>query len=342
MVTDFSSKIIAFRFVAPSSATIMVDGVGQFQDNKFQKEVLPFNPNAFLHYEPSSNIYQISNEDGIIEDMTESQIKTLKSYIKTIPELLDITLSCYDPNKNNLHMGVLALSEAKANGYISVLPICDFAVGRFNVETSTWERVKAIITDDGNLIVDPPSYCERCVLFLSDEEWEVFPKPEGFSKDAEIRYDLESEQWIDIRTIKESIRMYKDYVKGTLTQIEMDKYYDAGFDKSSLMDIDYTNEDVAPEFTEAISDDMALSVNSTVSYDVVVAKLKERRISTNATIVELRNFSKMIFNLTIAFTNIPDILVEDPIDLTHDTLEIMTEHFNKFIKSEFGDRYVVE
>lgn len=58
-----------------------------------------------------------------------------------------------------------------------------------------WEEVVAIIRDDGSLVERPEAFCERCVLFLSREEWETFPKRPSSSH----VYDLENHEWVDPR-----------------------------------------------------------------------------------------------------------------------------------------------
>ena len=59
-------------------------------------------------------------------------------------------------------------------GYgFTVLDVPPYPVSRRR--GGTWEEIVAIIREDGSLVERPAGFCERCVLFLSHEEWDAFP-----------------------------------------------------------------------------------------------------------------------------------------------------------------------
>lgn len=227
---DLSKKILVFRFIEPSSVTIIVDKVGNFVSEDFDSSTLPFYNCSFIHFEPTANILQIKIGTGQIQTMDSDQIAIMEAFIQGLPTILDLHFPCYDPAKSNLYSGVMSISEAKSKGYVSVMEDCPYSVAKYNTESNQWEKVKAIITDNGRLIVDPESYCDLCVLFMTEEEWAAFPQYDASDITAVWRWDFDEKTWIDVRTIKDLLATYKNEVFSTLQRIEVNAYAKAGYE----------------------------------------------------------------------------------------------------------------
>ena len=227
---DLSKKILVFRFTKPSSVTIIVDKIGSFQSDVFDVTTLPFTNCSFIHFEPTSNILQIQFGAGPVQTMDDEQIARMGTFIQTIPATLDLHFSCYDPARSNLYVGTMSISEAKEKGYVSILEDCSHSVAKFDIDSGLWIPVKAIITDDGRPIIDPDSYCDRCMLFLTEEEWNEFPQCDFSDPSTLWRWDFEEKMWIDIRTVKDVLDTYKNNVFSTLQRIEVILYLKAGHD----------------------------------------------------------------------------------------------------------------
>ena len=69
--------------------------------------------------------------------------------------------------------------------------------------------IKYAITDDGRIAYNIEDTCTSCVLYLTEEEYKTFPKPDERYK-AYQRYDFVSGTWKDIRTIED---LKKEYYK---------------------------------------------------------------------------------------------------------------------------------
>ena len=77
-------------------------------------------------------------------------------------------------------------------GYgFTVLDVPPYPVSRRR--GGTWEEIVAIIREDGSLVERPAGFCERCVFFLSHEEWDAFPT----RPTSAHMYDLENGEWVD-------------------------------------------------------------------------------------------------------------------------------------------------
>lgn len=61
-----------------------------------------------------------------------------------------------------------------------------------------WVRIRASILDDGRLVLDPASICERCIIALTSEEWNAFPQPPVAQDGEEYRWNFVSEDWQDV------------------------------------------------------------------------------------------------------------------------------------------------
>ena len=350
---SLGDKIIAFQFTAPSNALVVVEGIGHFQISNFDVSTLPFNPNQFLHFEPLVGVYQIGNGTGVV-NMTPDQILKMKQYIQTLPVEMDLPFSCYDPNKSNLYMGSMPISEAKAKGYISVNMDCTTPVSKYNSTLYRWDTVKIIIMDDGSYIQDPSGVCDKCQLFLTEEEWKVFPKPTVIDPNAVLRYDFEDGTWIDIRTATDILRQYQNNVTSILLHVELTKYSEANFDYYStinnpvLQNLVICNEqELAAAFMITESSVFESLKTKLVDLPMKVSTLSEmatKTLESNTSVIttlkDLYAISHKLKVSTIYWRGLPEVLLPTE-QLTAENLELIYSEFKAWVRTNYGEKFAL-
>lgn len=162
-------------------------------DLRFDTNLKPELSFAFdaLYFEPP-NGHCLKVVDGESVPLSEAEIEECAAYCRGYADTADYPV--YAWNGDNVCVGRILKSEAEAKGYgFTVLDVPPYPVSRRNGEA--WEEIVAIIRDDGSLVERPEAFCEKCVLFLSHEEWEAFPER---PTPAHV-YDLENSEWVDPR-----------------------------------------------------------------------------------------------------------------------------------------------
>lgn len=232
---------------------------GTFVDTD-NHDPFPIENVSYVECELNNNFrrgYKTIGIDNI--DLTFEELLKIEDWLTTYfigeNNYPDIAFSAYDPKDHNLFQGNMLLSEIKENNfYFTTIP-CPYSVAKYNELDDTWIEIKAIIRDDGSYVLDPDGYCDKCVLFLTNEEWEVLPPPEG-ANDPEaalyyIRYDFTTESWKDIRTPEDFRTEYEVLVKGRFGYLisstadyyfGTDNQYAASLSQTSNIKIDYTSE----------------------------------------------------------------------------------------------------
>lgn len=266
----FSKSVYGLRYTKSfSKGTLEIyTNYGTFEDSDI--EVFPIEEASYVECELNNSFrrgYKNVNLDTI--DLTFEELSLIESWLATYftgeGNYPDIVLPAYDPNDNNLLQGNLLLSEIKKNNYYFTTTPCDYSLARYNELDDTWTAIKAIIRDDGSYTVDPDGYCERCVLFLTEEEWIAFPPPDV--EDPEIpaiyiRYNFSKEKWEDIRTPEELREEYLLFVNSRFSYaissaadfyFGTDNQYAVSLSQSANIKIDYTS-DHYKAGTQAIAD----------------------------------------------------------------------------------------
>ena len=162
-------------------------------DLRFDTNLKPELSFAFdaLYFEPpSGHCLKVVNGESL--PLSEAELAECAAYCRGYAATADYPV--YAWNGDNIGVGRILKSEAEAKGYgFTVLDVPPYPVSRRRGDT--WEEIVAIIRDDGSLVERPEGFCERCVLFLSREEWDAFPvRPTS----AHV-YDLENGEWVDPR-----------------------------------------------------------------------------------------------------------------------------------------------
>lgn len=190
--------VVAFKFEVGGNAHLVITGLGTCVLSGFDVNDLPFHPGKTIQFERDRE--QCVYGDKWDKRMSDVQYDTMKAFVQTLPELVGIEFSAYDPNRYNVYTGEFSIADARTKQFVPVLKKPDLPVSKYNTDSDAWEKVAAIITDDGSLILDPGSYCDRCVIFLTEAEWAAFPQPnEDLLLQDALRYDAELGEWVDIR-----------------------------------------------------------------------------------------------------------------------------------------------
>ncbi len=367
---NLSKKILVFRFVAPSTSMIVVDSVGNFQTESFSASILPFPNCTFVHYEPAADIYQIRFGENSLQTMTDPQKTQIEAFVATLPEIMDLHFPCYDPNRSNLFQGTMSLSEAKSKNFVSVTEDCLFPVAKYDVDDHEWISIKAIITDSGRLIVDPDSYCELCVTFLSEDEWNEFPKQPENELNSNWRWDFELKEWVDIRTAQEMLSIYRNFVYSMFQKIEMIKYAEVGMEyfniihnplymsfMSDLRVFHLANPDLVDTFDSSLQnlsgewkqkvstvfdlvktkiDSTSLTVATPEEYDALASE------NIKLDLLKFYNMLKLSYEHVVLnkyWSNLPESIVQNG-NLTKEHIAQFTDIFKTWISTTYGPEFV--
>lgn len=224
-------KIVSsFRFTAPRTLTFRTVMGDFYTNDNFNPSNLPFDCHGLLHYEPETNTYlkqenvkQSNGENFVVPiELTDNEkLQTTQFLTKVLQtEELDISLPAFEREINNLYQGVFPLSVIKANDWGYTPIACELPLAKYNEKEDIWVSIKAIIREDGSYIIDPSSYCDQCVLFLSQEEWDTFPPPEQDPSSKKlIAYDFKQKKWVDSRTASQVYKMLLTNIQSTFDRL---------------------------------------------------------------------------------------------------------------------------
>lgn len=286
----FSKTVYGLRYTLNfnKSAFEIFTNYGTFQDEESTLEFAI--PNAtYVECELNNDFrrgYKIVNGDTLdlsVEELSNIE-KWLVTYFNEENSYPDIVLSAYDPNDNNLFQGNLLLSEIKKNNFYFTTVSCPYSLAKYDEIDDIWINVKAIIRSDGSYVVDPDSYCDQCVLFLTEEEWLKLPPPDE-DKDGiphyYLRYDFVNNTWKDTRTVKDLKEEYALLVKSRF-----------GYAISSEADYYFGTDN---QYASALSQTANIKVDYTSDHYKNGAKLIAELFGVNSTIEHEEDFSKEFY-----------------------------------------------
>lgn len=162
-----------------------------------EKPKLSFNFDILDCETPTEVFFYILDDKQII--LTEEQIEEVRKYCEDFYKNGNYIVYTYDTTDNNIFKGAMLVSEAKEKGYSYVLDNIPSKVASYFDETlNKWIDYYAVIMEDGTMLVDTniPS-TNKCVIFLTKEEYEKFPKKTRYTD----QWDFVTERWIDKRNI---------------------------------------------------------------------------------------------------------------------------------------------
>lgn len=154
---------------------------------------LPFAFDALYFEEPTSLAFKVLAAEHV--PLTAEEIAACKAYCDAFLHTADYPVFAYDAA--GVFAGSLRKSEAMENNLAFTFPYGpDHPASKWTGET--WARIKASILDDGTLILDPASLCERCTLALTAEEWAAFPPVPDAGHGEVWKWDFAAEAWKDV------------------------------------------------------------------------------------------------------------------------------------------------
>lgn len=164
------------------NSEIILSDLPKFESFKFD----------YLYYEETINsyIYFLNSKKY---DMTDEQKNECLQSCKKYDEIFDYYVYAY--NNQNIFTKYIKKSEAISNKYLytTIKPL--YSVSKWN--TSKWEEVKLIVKEDGSIIINPSEFCDRCVLFFTENELKNNTEITKYN-DKYHRWDIENNKWIII------------------------------------------------------------------------------------------------------------------------------------------------
>lgn len=147
-----------------------------------------------LYYEPVLN-HTIKIIDSITYQLTEEEKQECESFAYTFIDVADYSVYVYD--SNFLYTGTMLKSEAiSKNSNYRIVEAPDSLASKWNTVKKQWDRIVAVVLDDGTLHLNPEIICERCVLFFTEEEWTRDKnRPQVIYPDDVWKYNFVTETW---------------------------------------------------------------------------------------------------------------------------------------------------
>lgn len=168
-----------------------------------------------VYYEPDlGNMFKVVNNKNT--PLTESEISECSHFGTFFLDVADYPVQAYEP-ETKIWRGTMMKTEAQASGLSYVLDNApDFPVARYT--ENGWEKIVAVILDDGWYKLDPDGVCDRCTLFMSQAEWDAFPHPTTGTQ----KWNFVSEKWEDYRTLEHAKKNLDQFLRSSYTSKRMD------------------------------------------------------------------------------------------------------------------------
>lgn len=159
-----------------------------------------------LYYEtPTGLAFKVTDEEQ--QPLSAEEIAACRAFCDGFADTADYAVQTYE-DETGLYRGVMLKSEAEAQGlawFVGDAP--DHPVSK--LVDGQWRRIAALFMEDGQYRLMPDSICPKCVLFLTQAEWDAWPKP---TKSTEV-WDFATETWKDYRTLERAQKTADDYIR---------------------------------------------------------------------------------------------------------------------------------
>lgn len=191
----------------------------------FKSEIKPefsFKYDTLICESPSSVFMIVHGDKQFV--MTESQIKEVQKYCYDFKQNGDYNVYAYDPADGNLYKGFILKSEAVQKNYSYVIePAPENLSCAYNAEKNDWTTYYAAFLEDGTLLTDIAFLdCDKCVQFLTKEEFEALPKK---PHDTD-QWDFVRSAWVDKRDLE---KLKKDVRLNLRNKMEAIRWKEAGY-----------------------------------------------------------------------------------------------------------------
>jgi len=177
-------------------------------DIEDEKPVFSFEYTA-LYYEPILNnafyVGKVTYTDENNEEkfrigkkyMSEEEVQEVESYCESFLEQADYQVWAYEED-TKFYIGTMMKKEADAKNYkYTTKTGPQFQASKFDEKTETWLKLKATILESGHLNLDPNSICNQCMIGLTEEEYNNFPKRPSDT----YTWSFKEEKWVDNRDL---------------------------------------------------------------------------------------------------------------------------------------------
>ena len=211
---------------ADNSLVLIIDNITYQLENIKPSFIFEYD---YLFFEPLINKY-IRVLDNITYELTNEEKDDVNFYINHFDSSIDNEVYTY--NDKLIYTGKMLKSEAELEfiSYTTISVPEGMMVARFDKENNTWLSIEYIITDEGYLITHPDSYCDRCVLFLTEEEFDKLPE-QPYSW---YIFDIINNEWIDGRNINELKKTVERAVRTKFETLRSNSYLDYVFPYETL------------------------------------------------------------------------------------------------------------
>jgi len=171
---------------------------------------IQFNPpveyHKYITCDFSYGVFRTEDENGNMKSLSTKEKIDLIRYINVkYKELGFVTLlPCYDNITGVVYKKSFNDIEKEALIPIKLPDDSRYKNGLlkyFPVEKKV-DTIKYAITDDGRITYNVQDTCASCIIYLTEEEYKVFPKPDERYK-AYQRYDFTTGTWKDKRSLED-------------------------------------------------------------------------------------------------------------------------------------------
>lgn len=163
----------------------------------------------YLQYEEAVGTFIRTDNKMVLHNLTEEEKAICHSVAEKLVEEANYPVQVWDDD--GVYKGQAMINDVR-NGPMH-WALCEAPDHPASKRVGdTWERIVAVVRDDGSLVEMPEGICELCVLFFTEEEWKDFPHP----KTPYETWDFVKEQWMDKRSLYEVKEEAKALVRRVL------------------------------------------------------------------------------------------------------------------------------
>lgn len=147
-----------------------------------------------LYYEPILN-HNVKIVDLITYQLTEEEKQECESFAYNFIDTTDYSVYAYD--SDFLYVGVMLKSKAISKNYnYRIVETPNSLASKWNTFKEQWEKIVAVVLDDGTLHLNPEVICEKCMLFFTEEEWTNDKnRPQVIYPDDIWKYNFSTGTW---------------------------------------------------------------------------------------------------------------------------------------------------
>lgn len=182
---------------------------GDYLFDTDQKPELGFAFDALYYETPTGLSFKVLNDEQL--PLPDAEIAVCRAFCDGFADTADYAVQAYEA-ETGLYRGTMLKTEAEAQtlawfiGNAPDHPVSKLVDGR-------WERIAALFMENGHYRLLPDSTCPQCVVFLTQAEWDVWPKP---TRSTEA-WDFATETWKDYRTLEQAQKTADDYIRNAYT-----------------------------------------------------------------------------------------------------------------------------